>query len=61
MGLATAISLSCWSAAPLPEPVAEPTSDTTSHHKVSGSVPWHAEAGPLFRTFTRVLAAWRHP
>lgn len=36
-------------AALLPEPVAEPTSDTTSHHKVSGSpAPWHAEAGSLF-------------
>lgn len=32
----------------LAEPVADPTTGTMSHHKVSGSpAPWHAEAGPL--------------
>ncbi|MEV8636542.1 hypothetical protein AB0395_33330 [Streptosporangium sp. NPDC051023] len=32
----------------LAEPVADPTSGTMSHHKVTGSpAPWHAEAGPI--------------
>lgn len=35
-------------AALLPEPVADPTSGTTSHHKVTGSpAPWHAEAAGI--------------
>ncbi|MFG3439909.1 hypothetical protein ACGF0J_21900 [Nonomuraea sp. NPDC047897] len=35
----------------LPEPIADPTTGTMSHHKVSGSpAPWHAEAGPLLMT-----------
>lgn len=32
----------------LPEPVADPTTGTMSHHKISGSpAPWHPEAGAL--------------
>src|SRR4051812_43933050 len=35
----------------LPEPVADPTSGTSTHHKVTGSpAPWHGEAGPLLMT-----------
>ncbi|RVX41148.1 hypothetical protein EDD27_3618 [Nonomuraea polychroma] len=35
----------------LPEPVADPTKGTMSHHKISGSpAPWHPEAGGVLMT-----------
>ena len=37
----------------LPEPVADPTVGTMSHHKAAGSpAPWHAEAGPVLYTIS---------